>query len=651
MDSSELGAQLVRVTAERDALLAQTQQLQAQAQLEASAAVLQQQPPVAPGGVASDVQPSVDVPVTPLLQNPLAQLLWGVGRGWAGPGQATGATPPQTVQGTQVPHRLSASLVNTAERDALLAQLMVLAGGQQQSSTPTQTPAAAIPGGTQAVVHYTQSLPPPAPPTLPPLAPARPTSATPLAHDSSTIVPYHSGHLTHVNPQQLLAAHPQHQLLPHPQQGNVQILVLEWPGGGATMVPGGGASPVVGTGAGLVDEGKPVVTRRCTQLGCPHLVPPSGGPLCDLHAVCAVRKQCELVGCQDMAVGSDRFCAAHMEAAHLPFTLCGHPGCGNKASTGDLFCLLHVDDHVDGGSTSGGHMRACPPPPPPKGPSPSCAAEVAQAKRTSFVRRRLCCQHASCSKSARSGTQFCVSHGGGTRCQIEGCIRSAVGRTRHCIAHGGGKRCQVAGCPKSAAGATAMCIAHGGGRRCSYEGCSKSAQGTLDRCTAHGAGRRCTHEGCNTAARGNTFKCKAHGGGKRCVFESCTKSAVERSNTPYCRTHGVDQRGAVKASNTSAADQSQHCASHTVHVTLMQMGAEAEATTTSSPSTTASPTTSTVGKGESSRDPTTKVTASSMAEPTSLDNGGGTNPAEHGVVEVTTTVVDGVVVLPEEVPQ
>eukprot|EP00959_Pyramimonas_sp_CCMP1952_P030438 637951-Pyramimonas_sp.AAC.1 len=77
--------------------------------------------PVA-AAATNDVQPSNDLPVNQLLQSPLAQLLWGVGRGLPGHGQPAGAPPQAPLQGTPVTHRMGASLVNTADRDALLAQ-------------------------------------------------------------------------------------------------------------------------------------------------------------------------------------------------------------------------------------------------------------------------------------------------------------------------------------------------------------------------------------------------------------------------------------------------------------------------------------------------------------------------------------------------
>ena len=91
---------------------------------------------------------------------------------------------------------------------------------------------------------------------------------------------------------------------------------------------------------------------------------------------------------------------------------------------------------------------------------------------------KKCC-YEGCTKSARGATDFCVAHGGGTRCQQQGCTKSARGATDFCSAHGGGKRCQQDGCTKSAVGATDFCIAHGGGTRCKCELFSVPRKGFL----------------------------------------------------------------------------------------------------------------------------------------------------------------------------
>mmetsp|Transcript_18721 Transcript_18721/g.30565 ORF Transcript_18721/g.30565 Transcript_18721/m.30565 type:complete len:388 (+) Transcript_18721:2796-3959(+) len=71
------------------------------------------------------------------------------------------------------------------------------------------------------------------------------------------------------------------------------------------------------------------------------------------------------------------------------------------------------------------------------------------------------CRMPGCHKFYRSGSRFCVSHGGGRRCNIDGCTKSAQGSTNFCSAHGGGKRCQYEGCKKGARGRSQFCIAHG----------------------------------------------------------------------------------------------------------------------------------------------------------------------------------------------
>jgi hypothetical protein len=78
------------------------------------------------------------------------------------------------------------------------------------------------------------------------------------------------------------------------------------------------------------------------------------------------------------------------------------------------------------------------------------------------------------------------------------------------------KTCNEPGCPSSARSGTDKCVTHGGGKRCTEPGCRASAVGKTDKCVTHGGGKRCTEPGCRASAAGKTDKCKTHGGGKRC---------------------------------------------------------------------------------------------------------------------------------------
>ena len=126
------------------------------------------------------------------------------------------------------------------------------------------------------------------------------------------------------------------------------------------------------------------------------------------------------------------------------------------------------------------------------------------------------CLKTNCTKSARSKSNFCASHGGGKRCQQPDCTKSALGKTDYCVSHGGGKRCQQPDCTKSAQGKTDFCASHGGGKKCKKPDCTKSAQGKTDFCASHGGGKRCQESDCTKSALGKTDYCASHGGGKRC---------------------------------------------------------------------------------------------------------------------------------------
>ncbi|GBG30606.1 Hypothetical Protein FCC1311_068262 [Hondaea fermentalgiana] len=91
------------------------------------------------------------------------------------------------------------------------------------------------------------------------------------------------------------------------------------------------------------------------------------------------------------------------------------------------------------------------------GRSDSDSALTASPTRRSHGKR---CRHPGCHKFYRSGSHYCVSHGGGRRCKHDGCEKSAQGATPFCSAHGGGKRCQFPDCTKGARGRSLFCIAH-----------------------------------------------------------------------------------------------------------------------------------------------------------------------------------------------
>mmetsp|Transcript_6608 Transcript_6608/g.13390 ORF Transcript_6608/g.13390 Transcript_6608/m.13390 type:complete len:614 (-) Transcript_6608:743-2584(-) len=59
-------------------------------------------------------------------------------------------------------------------------------------------------------------------------------------------------------------------------------------------------------------------------------------------------------------------------------------------------------------------------------------------KRWDGKRFARCCEVASCTKLAQGPTNYCKSHGGGTRCREESCNRAARGGFMYCIHHGGG---------------------------------------------------------------------------------------------------------------------------------------------------------------------------------------------------------------------
>jgi hypothetical protein len=135
------------------------------------------------------------------------------------------------------------------------------------------------------------------------------------------------------------------------------------------------------------------------------------------------------------------------------------------------------------------------------------------------------CHAQGCTKFFRSGSRFCILHGGDTgiksgeegypawtaskRCQALGCTKFYRSGSRFCVLHGGGKRCTAQGCPKSAQGRTPFCSRHGGGNRCQAEGCRKGARGRSSYCIAHAeeaaqceVKRCCLFEGCGNLVRG-----------------------------------------------------------------------------------------------------------------------------------------------------
>ena len=175
-------------------------------------------------------------------------------------------------------------------------------------------------------------------------------------------------------------------------------------------------------------------------------------------------------------------------------------------------------------------------------------------------RKRKLCSIPKCGKQAISGTDKCVTHGGGKRCSELGCGSSAQGGTDKCVTHGGGKRCSELGCESSAIGGTDKCITHGGGKRCSELGCGSSAVGGTDKCITHGGGKRCSELGCGSSAVGGTDYCVTHGGGKRCSELGCRNSAI--SGTDYCITHGGGKRCSELGCGSSAQGRTDKCVTH-----------------------------------------------------------------------------------------
>ncbi|KAF4732316.1 hypothetical protein FOZ63_003436, partial [Perkinsus olseni] len=88
----------------------------------------------------------------------------------------------------------------------------------------------------------------------------------------------------------------------------------------------------------------------------------------------------------------------------------------------------------------------------------------------------ITCSVPNCEKRVRTGSYFCINHGGGMRCTHPRCKTAARDGSLHCIKHGGGRRCAANNCSKGAVGNTDLCKTHGGGRRCLHPNCGAPAR-------------------------------------------------------------------------------------------------------------------------------------------------------------------------------
>ncbi|KAF4757101.1 hypothetical protein FOZ63_010944, partial [Perkinsus olseni] len=124
----------------------------------------------------------------------------------------------------------------------------------------------------------------------------------------------------------------------------------------------------------------------------------------------------------------------------------------------------------------------------------------------------ITCSVPDCKKRVRTGSYFCINHGGGLRCTHPRCKAAARDGSLHCIKHGGGRRCAANNCGKGAVGNTDLCKTHGGGRRCLHPNCGAPARsgGKVQMCQRHGGGKRCKVEGCDRVAAARSDHCTLH---------------------------------------------------------------------------------------------------------------------------------------------